>query len=93
MWVQQVMLLCVHLPSVSADLLVKQILFFNLVFWILCRDVVIHVHIEIAWLLLVCTPVPPHGLGEAEGLEGEFEGASLAAAFTALRHCWVPRCW
>lgn len=60
-WVQQAMLLYVYLPSVSADLLVNQFLFFNLIFWILCHDVVIHVRIKIAWLLLVHIPVPPLG--------------------------------
>lgn len=34
LWVQRAMLLCVYMPSVSADLLVNQFLFFNLIFWI-----------------------------------------------------------
>lgn len=74
---------CVHAIWISVDLLVSQFLFFNLIFWILCLDFVIHVCIKIAWLLLVCTPFPPHGLGEPE----DFEGALLQTAFMALRHC------
>lgn len=61
LWVRQVMLLCAYMPSVSADLLVTQFLFFNLIFWILCHDVVIRTCIKIAWLLLVCTQILPVG--------------------------------
>lgn len=79
------MLLCAYMPSVSADLLVTRFLFFNLMFWVLCHDVVICIRIKIVWLVLVCTPIPSYGLGALEDLEGGFEGAVLQTAFTALQ--------
>lgn len=93
LWVLQVMLLCVYMPSVSADLLVNRFLFCNLIFWILCHDVVVHVRIKTARLLLVCTPTPSRGLGAPEDFKGGFEGALLQTAFPVLWHCSVPWCW
>lgn len=93
LWVRQVMLLCAYMPSVSADLLVTQFLFFNLIFWILCHDVVIRTRIKIAWLLLVCTQILPMGSLWRKVWRCLVANSVHGAPAPVLRHRSVPQCW
>lgn len=96
LWVWQEMLLCAYMPSVSADLLVTRFLFFNLMFWVLCHDVVMHPYQN----SVACTGLHSNSFlwaGSTGGLGRRVWRCRVAnsvhgAPAPVLRHRSVPQC-